>query len=302
MAMALPTPSPWTFRSIMLRSALRPARGVLGKAHRPTDLRDPAEVEKVVRAYSTLTAAPEGTEHGIPRTVWMLWQQGWDKAPNLVKACAESWQERNPGWEVKLLDQESLLDHVEGYENVRTTLTRQARANMARTMLLHQHGGVWADATLYCGRPLDEWLPYAARSGFFVFSDPRPYRRLDNWFIVGAKGNHFIGAMLELFFAYWERFEKPHRYFWMIYLMEYLSRNDPEARRIWDEMGKLSALGPLTVSRHPFETDPPESVLRIIDDGLVPVHKLKHIWSASDLTGTPLGRLTGLKSIRGTAG
>lgn len=299
--MALSTPSAWTFRAIMLRAALRSSRGAIDPAHRPPNLRDPALVEKVVDAYKGLTAAPVGTEHGIPKTVWMLWQQGWDKAPDLVKACAESWQRQNPGWEVKLLDQDSLLDYAIGYENVRTTLTRQARANMARTMLLNQHGGVWADATLFCARPLDEWLPYAAgRSGFFVFTDPRPYRRLDNWFIVGAKGNYFIAAMLELFFAYWRRFEKPHRYFWMIYLMEHLSRTDPEARKVWDEMGKLSALGPLTVSRHAFDRDPPESVLRLIDDRLVPMHKLNHRWNADDLTGTVLGRLTGLKSIKGS--
>jgi mannosyltransferase OCH1-like enzyme len=45
-------------------------------------------------------------------------------------------------------------------------------AALARLCLLRTHGGVWVDATVFCRRPLDEWLPEHAASGFFAFANP----------------------------------------------------------------------------------------------------------------------------------
>ena len=28
----------------------------------------------------------------FPKTIWMLWYQGWENAPELVKRCRRSWQ------------------------------------------------------------------------------------------------------------------------------------------------------------------------------------------------------------------
>ncbi len=285
----------------MLGPALKASRGVVDPAYRPIDLRQPSEIEKMVEAYSALNATSAELHPDVPKTIWMLWQQGWDCAPDLAKACAESWKRHNPGWEIKLLDEQSLPGYITGYnEKVRERLTRQARSDMVRTMLLHQHGGLWVDASLFCSRPLDDWLPQVASPGFFVFTDPRPYRGIESWFLLGAKGNHFIAAMMDIFDAYWRRFSREHRYFWMVYLMEYLAKTDPQARRIWNEMGKLSALGPSAVAPNAFLTEPPASVLQLIDDGKVPVHKLNHRWNAEDLSGTVLERLTGLKSLKGS--
>ncbi|GAB5429723.1 MAG: hypothetical protein Devi2KO_31820 [Devosia indica] len=258
------------------------------------------EIDSIAESYSSMAIASPQEIHPIPKKIWMLWQQGWDKAPDLVKACAESWRRTNPEWEVRLLNEADLSETIRGYDQIRSTLPRQARADIARTLLLNQHGGVWADSTLYCVRPLDEWLPAVTRSGFFMFAEPRPYRSLDNWFIVGSKGNYMLAAMVEIFSAYLYRFEKPHRYFWMIYLTEHLAATDPIAREILQDMGKLSALGPLIVANHAFSRNPPASVLRFVEEPLVPMHKLNHRWSASDLSGTLLGRLTGLQAIRGS--
>jgi mannosyltransferase OCH1-like enzyme len=44
------------------------------------------------------------TAAALPRVIWMLWLQGWHQAPELVRACAETWRRRNPGWTVRRLD------------------------------------------------------------------------------------------------------------------------------------------------------------------------------------------------------
>src|SRR5690606_11449212 len=149
-----------------------------------------------------------------------------------------------------------------------------ARANFARVMLLARNGGVWADATLFCSRPLDDWLPVAAKSGFFMFAQPRPYRLLDNWFLVSSKGHFMMRGMLELFSQYWSYFNKPHHYFWMIYLIEHMIRSDERAAKDWADTPKLSALGPLILSRHPFNREAPQALYQMVDDAMMPVHKL----------------------------
>ena len=39
------------------------------------------------------------------------------------------------------------------------TLTAASLSDILRISLLHEFGGVWVDATVYCNRPIDEWLP-----------------------------------------------------------------------------------------------------------------------------------------------
>lgn len=259
---------------------------------------DPPMVASLTAEYERLWALPPAPPT-VPRHIWMLWQQGWDKAPPLVQRCARSWAERNPGWDLHLLDDKTLPDFAPDYAAIRAPNARRpARANLARVALLAAHGGVWADATLFCARPLDEWLSKVTGAGFFVFAQPRPYRPSDNWFIAGAKADYLFAAMLDLFTQYWAAFNRPHHYFWMHYLLEYLTEIDPRAGEIWSRMPRIPARGPLIVDAYAFDRHAPQRVFELIERGTVPVHKLSHKWRHKGaLDGTPLGRLTGLAHL-----
>ncbi len=101
----------------------------------------------------------------------MLWYQGWENAPELVKRCLCSWQHHNRGWTIRALDRETLSRWVDlselslPVENCNLAWL----SNLVRINLLRTHGGVWADATAFCRRPLDEWLYDYLGSGFFAF-------------------------------------------------------------------------------------------------------------------------------------
>lgn len=48
-------------------------------------------------------------------------------------------------------------------------------------------GGVWADATLWCARPLDDWLePSCRTAGFFGYDRPAADRPIATWFLAAA--------------------------------------------------------------------------------------------------------------------
>src|SRR6185369_4382947 len=94
------------------------------------------------------------------RTIWTLWHQGFADAPPLVQACLESWRRLNPVWCIHALDQNSLGDFIDlaALRDASGHLTLQKTSALARLALLRRHGGVWTDATVFCLRPLDEWI------------------------------------------------------------------------------------------------------------------------------------------------
>lgn len=159
----------------------------------------------------------------VPRTVWMLWLQGFDHAPPLVHLCVKSWVRQNPDWTVRCLRREDLpallgqafCDNLFGCD-----LPPQKQANIIRIALVAQHGGVWADADCFCAVPLTDWVDEAARSGFFAFGfgsdtwllDPSVSRLqrllaraedrvLANWFFAGHAQNHIFVTFTRLHLA-----------------------------------------------------------------------------------------------------
>lgn len=287
------------FRRIFAAKYVLLLRALVDPALKKSDLTDPDTVERVVAGFRELTPDPAPGAAKFPKHIWMLWQQGWHDLPPIVEVCVRSWRDRNPDWQLHLLDERSLPDHASAYTRFDVPdATRQARANLARTCLLAEHGGVWADATLFCARALDEWLPAMAGAGIFMFSNPRPYRAIDNWFIASQANGRAITAMQEMFFEYWRLFRRPHHYFWMHYLIEHLVSRDAEIGSLWRQMPRVSALGAFVVMANAFDRRAPQPVFDAIAGRILPVHKLKRKWRGlGDIAGTPLAALTGLDRL-----
>lgn len=138
------------------------------------------------------------------RTIWMLWFQGFDAAPPLVRACLQSWRRHNPGWHVVALDRHSLHDRIALDDVIaldRDDLTIQTKSDIVRLCLLRRHGGVWADATAFCFRPLDAWL-CSRYTGFAAFANPGRDRLMSNWFIAAENDNPVLLALYEMFIGF----------------------------------------------------------------------------------------------------
>lgn len=283
------------FQRFFRRKYLVLLKAAFDRSQRRVDFRESAVVAQVAAGYAGLKASPDARSP-VPKHIFMLWQQGWNAAPPLVRACADSWRRHNPEWELHLLDNESLPALAPTWTEFRhPSRGRPALSNIARLALLKAHGGVWADATLFCTQPLDQWLQ---RNELFIFSYPRPYRYLDIWFMAAIYSSSAVSAWHEMVRQYWQYFIRPHHYYWMEYLFEMLCESDTGAADAWESMAKLSALGPLAVNGTAFDPTPSAAIVELIDNNVVPVHKLSHKWRASgNLVGTPVGRLTGLAHL-----
>lgn len=216
----------------------------------------------------------------------MYWHQGWEKAPTLVTQCKNSWIKLNPNYKVCALDQFSLLDYIafpKGIDVRRKDLKVQKIAALGRLALLTKYGGVWADATVRCMRPLDDWLEKYYTVNFFAFQNPGVDRLMSNWFIAAEKesiivqrlyksfadfyihnyfsnqGTAFGNKLLKYFNRYWSSDVKKtlnwHSWFARKILRVYpysifhytfnkLILSDPECAALWRQIKPFLAEGP----------------------------------------------------------
>ncbi|MEQ8268345.1 MAG: capsular polysaccharide synthesis protein [Parvibaculum sp.] len=178
------------------------------------------------------------------KIIWSCWWQGRAAAPPVVRACLTSWQRMNPGWELRCLDAGTALRYspLGDYVDLqRQRVTAPSLSDILRISLLHEFGGVWADATTICNRPLDEWLPAAAGEGFFAFDRQDPVRPVSSWFLAAETGNPLVSEWLRRVVGYWRDREAADDYFWFHHLFGEICESDAGLADMWGRVPRLSA-------------------------------------------------------------
>ncbi|MEJ6403368.1 capsular polysaccharide synthesis protein [Yoonia sp. 2307UL14-13] len=207
-----------------------------------------------------------------------FWDTGFETAPDIVKLCAQSWLRFHPDWDVVLLDQ-TQADEILPRDGFPAEMIISHYADMLRTALLLKHGGVWADATCLCLKPLDGWLPNIFNQcGFFAFHKPGPDRLISSWFLAAAKNSVVVEEMHAIFGAYWKW--GPHHagkppYFWFHYLFEHLVQDNRDVRARWSHAPKISAVPVHQLKRLLSGTIDDTARIRAMI-GATPVQKLTH--------------------------
>ena len=182
----------------------------------------------------------------MKRIIWMLWLQGWDNAPELIRACAASWAHHNPGWQLKLISAKGLKRYAPDAAAFSASQDIQAPAlsDIVRLELLERHSGVWADATVYCTRPLDDWIEKGTSNGFFAFHRPALDRMISSWFLAARPGSYIVQTMRQRAGAYWRGREEADEYFWFHRLFDLLYETHQPFKNNWDGTPKFPAILP----------------------------------------------------------
>jgi len=198
---------------------------------------------------------PETLTHpSLPRVIWMLWFQGEEHAPEIVRCCLESWRQLNPGWQVVVLDRTSVARYAETGLSEATfqSLGVQMQANLVRLALLLRHGGVWADATTLCTRPLDAFITdLVAPSGFFAFTNASRERLISNWFLAACPRHPIVGTLRDRLLRYFSCYPPQPRYPRWQRLLHKAAREvfkiHPAATRLWLRQPVIALTG-----RYPY--------------------------------------------------
>ena len=238
----------------------------------------------------------KGIDASLPKIVWMLWLQGWDRAPSVAHACRKSWEIRNPSWVVHCLDLQTLghflpnniIEHILG-----TPKEPEALSDQIRLELLYRYGGVWADVTTICAVPLDDWLVDVMPHGFFAFARPGLDRMLSTWFLAAEKGAYIVERWRDASWEYWLGRGARDSYFWVHDLFSLIYKRDLGVRAFWDATPQVSA-----AHRFHFGPDnalllapPPEDIEEALRTPPVPVFKLTCKFSREPNAGSMFVRL-----------
>jgi hypothetical protein len=214
----------------------------------------------------------------FPKIIWCCWFQGWENAPSLVKKCFSSWQRKNPGWDFRCLDATTIEQYVPIRQYIdldRQRITAASLSDIVRILLLHDFGGVWVDATLFCNQPLDEWLPGVMGEGFFGFRALEPVRPVASWFLSAERGSYFISTWCRWTVEYWSNRTQSDDYFWFLHMVRGMCETDPGIAEIWSRIPKIGVERPhaLQIGGEMYR---PAAEVRDRVDWATPVFKLTH--------------------------
>lgn len=182
------------------------------------------------------------------RTIWLLWHQGEDQAPPLIRACLASWRQRNPTWQVRVLDQRSLDALIDTGQYHRKRALHHV-SDLVRLDLLKAYGGVWADATTLCMQPLDHWIDYTMAADFFAFARPQPLRSIASWFLAANPESELLDYFQRAAHAYLNSRRPPQSYFFFHHTFDWLLETQPGLRQRWAHAPDVSARGPHVLQR-----------------------------------------------------
>ena len=184
----------------------------------------------------------------VPRVVWLYWDAGWDpmRAPYLVQCVAASWRHHNPRWQVILLSHDNVSRFVR-LPAATHGWPLPARSDVLRIALLATYGGVWADATMLCTQPLDDWVDTSARAeGMWMYHRVRESTGINgmrrapaSWFLVANNGSWILNQWAHAVDVYVARHQQPHAYFWLDDLFDKLIDSSMAFREAWRRVPSL---------------------------------------------------------------
>lgn len=156
-----------------------------------------------------------------PDTVWVMWYQGLEQAPLLVRRCFSSLQKNMEAKKIIFLDKDNLFDYIslpdfimEKYE--KGILSNAHFSDLVRLELLIRYGGWWIDSTVFCTDAgiMDKLKDTSLfMYSFYYFGFNPEIMETNNWLIYSETNNNILCLEQKLLYTYWKEKNRPVDYF-----------------------------------------------------------------------------------------
>lgn len=174
----------------------------------------------------------------ISEPIWVMWYQGLEKAPDIVKCCVKSIKEHSAGHQVIVLSEENIHDYIELPDFImdkfsKGYISRTHLSDMIRLNLLYLYGGAWLDATLLVSNDIpEEYFKEELFSLNFGKKTKDPsHGRWTTFCFFAEKGNSLIEKTLKYHYYYWMQKNYPIDYVMFDYFINYISMHDAVSAR-----------------------------------------------------------------------
>lgn len=180
------------------------------------------------------------------KTIWWCWLQGEDAAPPLCKACLSSIRKHFPDYKIVIINEGNIFDYVtfptyiiDKYNQGK--ICRAHYADLLRTLLLANHGGVWIDSTVFCTGYDD----YIFDEPFFVFQNVflagKASTAASNWLISADKEHPIMLSMWNILSEYWKENDKAIHYFIYHFFFDMVVK---KYTNLWQSVPRYSNIPP----------------------------------------------------------
>ena len=155
------------------------------------------------------------TEKYLNNTVWILWLQGEENAPDIVKVCMKYAKKFKPdGMNVKIVREEDLDKLIKIPDYIYKKWKDKKISNIhfsdiIRVCLLDKYGGVWLDSTVLLTDKIPEDI---LKADFFALTG-QGHLKNNNWFLKSNPNHILIKSIKKYLFEYWKQENKLFDYF-----------------------------------------------------------------------------------------
>lgn len=198
----------------------------------------PDEIKKMAHAH--LSFEPDRVKR-----IWVMWWQGLDNAPVLVKKCTAILKDKSQDYELVFLDKNNYADYVD----IPTYITEKFNrgkisvanySDVIRMALLYKYGGFWIDSTVLVR---DGWdknyseLPFFSIKNHLTCIDGAVSKfRFATFFMFSKKKNTYFGLIRDFLFDYWKRQESTIDYMLIDYVMLMICHHNKEFQDMLDKV------------------------------------------------------------------
>lgn len=158
--------------------------------------------------------------------IWILWFQGENEMPPIVKACVKSIRDHAGQHDVILLNYANIQSYIDIpsyiYEKVeKKHISLTHFSDIVRMGLLSKWGGWWMDATIFCTSTITSY-----DSPFYSVKQRKTYSRYvqggNKWtayLLAVGKNNYVTDFIYKLFLEYWRKYDSMIDYFLVDYAL-----------------------------------------------------------------------------------
>lgn len=177
--------------------------------------------------------------------IYIYWDTGFKNAPEIVKICLQSWKIMNPTWILVELNRYNLCEYIsktnmQFLQKQESKMTKTSFSDLIRLCLLKEHGGLWVDATLFCMKPLNDWIHDSSSNGFFAFDNP--LQQISSFFLYSHIDSPIIVKWFKEMKKYWMEREEMEEYFWTHELFRKCYQEDEKFQKNVDKMTKINTI------------------------------------------------------------
>lgn len=156
-----------------------------------------------------------------PDTIWVMWLQGIENAPEIVKVCSRALKKNFPEKKLIFLDEKNISEYIQLPEYIMDKwkegiISNAHFSDLIRLELLIRYGGYWIDATVLCTNAdflkkieYDSLFMYS----FYYFGFNPEIMTTNNWLVYSTTNNNILCLEQKFLYRYWKKRNRAVDYF-----------------------------------------------------------------------------------------